>query len=63
MLDVESQVGVESRDSKGFTLVDNDLEGIGNLRHRQAHNLKVVGSNPTPATNQKIPEIQGFQSF
>jgi len=44
-------VGVESTDSKGFTLVDNDLEGIGNLRHRKAHNLKVVGSNPTPATN------------
>ena len=24
------------------------------LRNRQAHNLKVVGSNPTPATNYSL---------
>jgi hypothetical protein len=27
---------------------------------RQAHNLKVVGSNPTPATNKKAPLRRGF---
>jgi hypothetical protein len=31
---------------------------------RQAHNLKAVGSNPTPATNLEIPDLfnanQGF---
>jgi hypothetical protein len=27
---------------------------------RQAHNLKVVGSNPTPATKQKTPPSAGF---
>ena len=27
---------------------------------RQAHNLKVVGSNPTPATNKKPALVAGF---
>lgn len=27
---------------------------------RQAHNLKVVGSNPTPATNKTGPPRAGF---
>ena len=31
---------------------------------RQAHNLKVVGSNPTPATFQKFlhPNVAGWSS-
>ena len=28
---------------------------------RQAHNLKVVGSNPTPATNQKMQQCGNIQ--
>ncbi len=27
---------------------------------RQAHNLKVVGSNPTPATNKNNPPLAGI---
>src|SRR5687768_7552645 len=27
---------------------------------RQAHNLKVAGSNPAPATNKKAPLLRGF---
>ncbi len=27
---------------------------------RQAHNLKVLGSNPSPATNLKAPHVRGF---
>ena len=30
---------------------------------RQAHNLKVVGSNPTPATNLRMPDFFGSQAF
>jgi hypothetical protein len=48
----------------------------GSLRHRdiggagwsspvarQAHNLKVVGSNPTPATNKKPAFPMGWRAF
>src|SRR3546814_12183990 len=30
---------------------------------RQAHNLKVVGSNPTPATNKKARVPMGSRAF
>ena len=30
---------------------------------RQAHNLKVVGSNPAPATSWKGLEMLGFSNF
>ena len=29
---------------------------------RQAHNLKVVGSNPTPATNTPIPQTAALRN-
>jgi hypothetical protein len=39
----------------------SDVAGWSSLVARQAHNLKVVGSNPAPATNylvsKKIPHI------
>ena len=30
---------------------------------RQAHNLKVVGSNPTPATKKALENIDVFKGF
>src|SRR3954453_7070061 len=30
---------------------------------RQAHNLKVVGSNPTPATNFQVRKVQALRAF
>src|SRR5438094_5931732 len=33
------------------TLCSSQIAGWSSLVARQAHNLKVVGSNPTPATN------------
>jgi hypothetical protein len=32
-------------------------------RERQAHNLKVVGSNPTPATKQKARHVNALAGF
>lgn len=31
----------------------------GEVVSRQAHNLKIVGANPTPATKMKYPFFEG----
>ena len=40
------------------TISDHPGAGWSSPVARQAHNLKVVGSNPTPATNSERPVIQ-----
>ena len=37
-------------------MIKNFIAGWSSLVARQAHNLKVVGSNPTPATKMKKNE-------
>ena len=37
--------------------------GWSSLVARQAHNLKVVGSNPTPATTEPLENIDVFKGF
>ncbi len=41
----------ESRSLPGLKITDTMIAGWSSLVARQAHNLKAVGSNPTPATN------------
>ena len=36
------------------------VAGWSSLVARQAHNLKVVGSNPTPATNLLVKKLKNF---
>ena len=39
------------------------IAGWSSPAARQAHNLKVVGSNPTPATNMKLRNSNELRSF
>ena len=43
--------------------VVNGIAGWSSLVARQAHNLKVVGSNPTPATTSNFLEAALFQQL
>ena len=52
-------LGVENRTSTGQTA---SFGGCGQ-RARRAHNPKVVGSNPTPATKSKARKPNGFRAF
>ena len=50
--DYESEgCGFDSRQPRQFR--KHQIAGWSSLVARQAHNLKVVGSNPAPATNSK----------
>src|SRR5690606_28333732 len=49
------------RESPGPSLFQ--IAGWSSLVARQAHNLKVVGSNPAPATPLKAPESLRFRGF
>ena len=40
----------------------NQIAGWSSLVARQAHNLKVVGSNPAPATNSNLATKESFLS-
>ena len=51
----KSENGVDSPES-GADFPRPFVAGWSSLVARQAHNLKVVGSNPTPAPNLKPPE-------
>ncbi len=45
-----------------YYLYISDIAGWSSLVARWAHNPKVVGSNPTPATN-KIKDLRQRKSF
>ena len=51
----KAQKGVD-RVRRGEDVPPPLVAGWSSLVARQAHNLKVVGSNPTPAPNLKAPE-------
>ena len=47
----------------GFWLEPGTGAGWSSPVARQAHNLKVVGSNPTPATKKALENIDVFKGF
>ena len=53
-------VAIDSMDS---TLAVQQNAGWSSPVARQAHNLKVTGSNPVPATNEGRDESHGLRHF
>ncbi len=53
-----SEIGVDSK-NRGEHVAPSFVAGWSSLVARQAHNLKVVGSNPTPAPNFKPSHLLG----
>jgi hypothetical protein len=47
-----------TRHQNGSILIYND-RGVEQLVARRAHNPKVAGSSPAPATNMKMPGLSG----
>lgn len=60
--DYESEgCGFDSRQPRQFR--KHQIAGWSSLVARQAHNLKVVGSNPAPATNLKANVYKALVYF